>query len=74
MATVVHLLGHGENAARALPVIAGQLAAGDAVTVAVVGPSAPPLPPGSCVRRVPDDATWDELLDLIFAADQTFSW
>ena len=73
MATVLHLVGH--NDARAsLPVIAGQLAAGDAVTVAVLGPSVPPWPPGLTVRRVPSELSWDQLLDLILGADQTVSW
>jgi hypothetical protein len=73
MATVLHLLGENEPQA-ALPFIAGQLAAGDLVTVAVLGDSAVPLPPGLTVHRVPAELTWDQLLDLIFAADQTFSW
>jgi hypothetical protein len=73
MATVLHLLGHNDPR-RALPVIARQLAAGDHVTVAVVGPAAPALPPGATVHRVPDALSWDGLLDLILAADQTFSW
>jgi hypothetical protein len=74
MPTVLHLLGHNASASRAVPVIAGQLAAGDAVTVAVVGAATPPLPPGTEVRRVPADVSWDDLVDLIFTADQTFSW
>lgn len=73
MASVLHLVGPNDPRA-ALPIIAGQLAAGDAVTVAVVGPSAPPLPPGLTVHRVPGELSWEQLLDLIFTADQTFSW
>jgi hypothetical protein len=73
MATVLHLVGHNDPR-RALPVITRQLAAGDAVTVAVVGPAAPALPPGSTVHRVPSELSWDQLLDLILVADQTFSW
>ena len=43
---------------------------------------APPLPPGIRVRRLaagsstrnPETLTYSELLDLIFSADQVFSW
>ena len=73
MALVLHLVG-GNDTGCALPIITGQLAAGDAVTVAVVGRAAPTLPPGLTVRRVPADLSWEHLLDLIFASDQTFSW
>jgi hypothetical protein len=74
MATVLHLVGPNDPGA-ALPIMAGQLAAGDAVTVAVVGPATPsPLPPGLTVHRVPAELSWAQLLDLIFTADQTFSW
>jgi hypothetical protein len=73
MAAFLHLVGHNDPS-RAVAVIAGQLAAGDAVTVAVVGPAALSWPPGSAVRRVPGDLTWAELLDLVLTADQTFSW
>ena len=73
MANVLHLLGSNDPG-RALPVIAGQLAAGDVVTVAVVGPAEPSLPPGLTVHRVPGGLSWDQLLDLIITTDQTFSW
>jgi hypothetical protein len=73
MASVLHLLGHN-NPARALVVMEGQVAAGDAVTVAVVGPRAPALPPGVTAFRVPGDKSWEELLDAIFGADQVLSW
>ena len=73
MPTVLHLLGHNDPAP-ALPIILGQLASGDAVTVAMLGPLVPPLPRGLEMRRVPDELSWEQLLDLIFTADQTFSW
>jgi hypothetical protein len=73
MASVLHLLGHN-NPARALVVIEGQVAAGDTVTIAVVGPLTPALPPGVTAFRVPGDMSWDALLDVIFAADQVLSW
>jgi hypothetical protein len=73
MPNVLHLLGPNDPG-RALAVIAGQVAAGDRVTVAVVGPHAPALPDGVSLLRVPADLSWEQLLDLIFAADQTLSW
>ena len=73
MATILHLVGHNDPSP-ALSIIAGQLAAGDSVTVAAVGPSAPSLPAGLAVHRVPAELSWEQLLDLIFTADQTFSW
>jgi hypothetical protein len=73
MATILHLVGDN-GAGRALPVMARQVAAGDAVTVAVVGGGTTAWPAGLTVRRVPAELPWDQLLDLIFAADQTFSW
>ena len=73
MATVLHLVGHNDPRP-ALPIIAGQLTAGDEVTVAVVGPAVLPLPPGLTIHRVPTELSWERLLDLIFTADQTFSW
>jgi hypothetical protein len=41
---------------------------------AVVRPTTPTVPPGSTVCRVPGELSWDQLLDLILTADQTFSW
>lgn len=73
MATVLHLLGHNDPG-RALPVIAEQLAAGDVVTVAVIGSAEPSLLPGLTVHRVPGERSWDQLLDLIFTTDETYSW
>jgi hypothetical protein len=73
MATILHLVGENDPG-RALPAIAEQVAAGDAVTVAVVGRDAVILPPGLTVHRVPAELPWDQLLELIFAADQTFTW
>jgi hypothetical protein len=73
MASVLHLLGHNAPAP-ALAIIADQIAAGDTVTLAVVGAVAPVLPPGVTVGRVPADLSWEQLLDLIFAADHVLSW
>jgi hypothetical protein len=73
MAGVLYLLG-SRDPAGALPIIAGQVAAGDAVTVAVLAAPAPALPPEVAVHRVPGELTWDQLLDLIFTADRVISW
>ncbi len=73
MASVLHLVG-ANGAGRALPVIAEQVAAGDTVTVAIVGHDAVPLAPGLTVHRVPTELPWDQLLELIFTVEQTFTW
>ena len=75
MTAVLHLLTNGDRT-RALPVIERQR--GDADTsVAVVllpGATASPLPDGLVARRVPDELSYEELLDLIFASDQIVAW
>jgi hypothetical protein len=74
MARVLHLL-KGGDPSLALVVIAQQQAAGDDVTVALL-PGAPALalPPGVPAQRVPDQLSWDALLERIFAADQVITW
>lgn len=74
MAVVLHLL---TRADATLPreVIEQQQGAGDRVTVAVLpGAGAVALPPGVSVRRLSADLSYDELLELIFAADQLIAW
>ena len=74
MAHALHLL-KGDHADRAVAVIGPQIAAGDRVTVALLGgAAAPSLPAGVDVRRVPEDLSYDELLELIFAADTVVTW
>jgi hypothetical protein len=74
MAAALHLL-KGGDASLALAVVAHQLEAGDRVTIALLpGASAPVLPPGVAVRRLPDDLSYDELLELVFAADHVVTW
>lgn len=74
MPSVLHLFKAGD-ASLAVPVIARQIEAGDTVTVALVpGASAPPLPASVILRRMPDDLSYSQLLDLIFAADQVMAW
>lgn len=73
MGAVLHIVGHA-NAARAHDVIAAQLAAGDTVTVAVLGAEPPSLPAGVTAHRVPTELSYDQLLDLVFSAEQVISW
>ena len=73
-ATVLHLIKNGDTRlARA--VIDQNLGAGDRVTVALLpGAAAPALPAGVAVHRVPDDFSYERLLELIFEADQVIAW
>ena len=55
--------------------VARQVAAGDVVTVvALHGAAVPALPADVVVRRVPDDLSWDGLLEAMFQADQVLAW
>ena len=74
MAKALHLL-KGEDHALMAATVARQLAAGDAVSVvALHGAAVPALPPGAVVRRVPDELSWDALLEAMFEADQVIAW
>jgi hypothetical protein len=74
MPRVLHVF-KGEHPREAVAVIAPQAAAGDEVTVALLGgAAAPPLPHGVTVARVPEDASYERLLELIFAADHVVTW
>jgi hypothetical protein len=74
MARVLHVF-KGDHAPEAAAVIGPQAAAGDEITVALVGGgSAPLLPPGVTLHRVPEDVSYDGLLELIFAADHVITW
>jgi hypothetical protein len=75
MAVVLHLL-KGPDVRLPLTVIAQEVRAGDDVTVALL-PSTPTpaaLPAGVHVRRVRDDLSYAQLLDLVFAADRVVTW
>lgn len=73
MPRVLHLLKADSEIARAA--IGAGVAGGDRVTVALLpGAPDPGLPAGVTVRRVPDDASWEELFDLIFEAESVVAW
>ena len=74
MARRLHLF-KGDHEADAVAAITPQVAAGDEVTVAILGDVAPPaVPPSASVRRVPDELSYDALIELIFASDAVVTW
>jgi hypothetical protein len=74
MARVLHVL-KGAEPALALATIDGQLADGHEVLVVLLhGAPPPPLPAAVRALRVPDDASHDRLLEMIFEADQVITW
>jgi hypothetical protein len=75
MAQALHLIKVDDPGGLAAATVARQLAAGDAVTVvALHGAVIPSLPAGTVVRRVPEDLSWDALLQAVFQADQVITW
>jgi hypothetical protein len=74
MARALHVL-KGGDAGLALLTVARQVAAGDTVTVALLpGATAPGLPAAVEAHRVPDDWSYERLLEAIFAADHVTTW
>jgi len=74
MARTLHVLKGGDTAL-ARTTIERQLAAGDTVTVALLpGATAPALPAGVAVHRVPDQWSYERLLEAVFEADQVVTW
>jgi hypothetical protein len=74
MARALHLL-KGNDSGLAAATIARQIAAGETVSVvALHGAAVPTLPAGVLVRRVPDELSWDALLEAMFEADQVIAW
>jgi hypothetical protein len=74
MPRALHLFKGGEPAL-ALATIARQLAHGDSVTAVVLsGAAAPALPAGVAVHRVPDEWSYERLLEAVFEADQVVTW
>jgi hypothetical protein len=73
MPRVLHLLRAPSDLA--LAAVGAAVAGGDTVTVALLpGAAAPRLPAGVTVRRVPEEASWEELFDLIFEAETVVAW
>jgi len=73
MATVLHLYKDGDpGLARAA--IERALGAGDRVGVALLHGATLPVPAGVQVQRVPEELSWDGLLEQIFASDQVITW
>jgi hypothetical protein len=74
MARVLHVF-KGDHAAEALAVITPQVATGDEVSVALLAGAEPPaLPGGITIHRVPEEASYERLLELIFEADSVVTW
>ena len=74
MARVLHVF-KGDHAAEASIVIGRAVSAGDQVEVALVGGvQAPALPAGVTVHRVPDDTSYERLVELIFTTDHVVTW
>jgi hypothetical protein len=74
MASILHLL-KGVDTALAATVIAQHALAGERVTVVLLpGGAAPTLPPGVPVRRLPDDLSYAQLVDLVFESDHVITW
>jgi hypothetical protein len=74
MAGVLHLL-KGPDAALARSVIDQNVRAGDQVSAVFLEGSAIFARPAAVrVRRVGDDLSYAELLDLIFASDHVITW
>jgi len=74
MAAVLHLL-KASDATLARATIEQNLRAGDRVTVVFLpGAARPELPAGATPHRVPDDLSYNRLLELIFESDQVITW
>ena len=74
MAGALHVL-KGGDVALALATIERQRAAGDCVTVVLLpGAVVPPLPAGVAVHRVPEEWSYERLLEAVFEAEHVTSW
>ena len=74
MAQVLHLWKPGADARLVSDVITSQRQAGDEVTVAVLDGTPPALPSDIRVRRLGDDLTYRELVELIFGSEHVVPW
>jgi hypothetical protein len=74
MAAALHVL-KGGDVALALATIQRQTAAGDRVTVVLLSGAVPPhLPAGVAVHRVPEDWSYERLLEAVFEAEHVTTW
>jgi hypothetical protein len=74
MAKALHLV-KGGDASLALATASRQLAAGDIVTVvAMHGVTLPSVPLGITVRRVPEELSYEGLLEAMFEHDTVIAW
>lgn len=74
MARVLHLL-KGAYTDLARTTMAHALAAGDEITVVLLpGSPAITLPTGVRAKRVPEELSYEGLLELVFASDQVLTW
>lgn len=65
----------GGDPALAVAAMAREVAQGERVTLAVLhGAPAPAVGPAVIVTRVPEELSWDALLELIFQADRVVAW
>ena len=74
MARVLHLWKPGSETGLAADMIMTQVAGGDTVTLVVLGGAAPATPAAVAVRRLGDDLTYRELVDLVFDAEHVVPW
>ena len=74
MARALHVL-KGGDVALALATIERQVAAGDHVSVVLLpGAVPPPLPAGVAVHRVPEEWSYERLLEAVFEAEHVTTW
>ena len=74
MTRILHLL-KGEDVELLSSVLAQQHGAGDEITLVRLPGAAPFSPPGNVtVLRVPDDLSYEALLERIFASEQVVTW
>jgi hypothetical protein len=75
MPRILHLF-RGPDATLAVPVIETQRREPDTTVTVVLLPGAtpPPLPAGITVRRLDEDCSYSELLDLVFESSHVLAW
>ena len=74
MTRILHLL-KGDDVELLSSVLAQQHGAGDEITLVRLPGAAPFSPPGNVtVLRVPEDLSYEALLERIFASEQVVTW